>query len=120
MRGKTEAEAREDLIAGGMDEERAAWLAPHKTYPGNQPSNTILLKRLDPENLGMLIALYEHKVFVQGVLWGIYSFDQWGVELGKALAGELLPAIEDEAVLPSDCDASTAGLLKAYRDLRKR
>ena len=119
MKGKGETQARAELITAGMDEDRAALLAPHKTYPGNQPSNTILLERLDPERLGMLIALYEHKVFVQGVLWGIYSFDQWGVELGKALAGGLLPAVAGDEAPPPESDASTLGLLEAYRAWRK-
>ena len=72
-------------------------LAPHKVFPGNRPSNTILYRQLDPETLGMLIALYEHKVFVQGAIWGINSFDQWGVELGKTLANEILPIVEGKA-----------------------
>ena len=114
MRGKTEAEARDELLAGGMDAETAKRLSLHKTYPGNQPSNTILLEQLDPQNLGMLIALYEHKVFVQGILWGIFSFDQWGVELGKALAGGLLSMVENADSSPEG-DASTQGLLRAYR-----
>jgi glucose-6-phosphate isomerase len=97
-----------------MDAETAKRLSLHKTYPGNQPSNTILLEQLDPQNLGMLIALYEHKVFVQGILWGIFSFDQWGVELGKALAGGLLPMVENADSSPEG-DASTQGLLRAYR-----
>ncbi|HMB77611.1 MAG TPA: glucose-6-phosphate isomerase [Kiloniellaceae bacterium] len=119
MRGKTEVESRAELLAAGLTPEQAARLAPHKTYPGNQPSNTILLARLDPRHLGMLIALYEHKVFVQGVLWGLYSFDQWGVELGKKLAGALLPAVAGEDPLPSDMDASTTGLLAAYKSWRR-
>jgi glucose-6-phosphate isomerase len=71
-----------------------AELLPHKVFAGNQPSSTLLLSRLDPQTLGALVALYEHKVFVQGVIWGLNSFDQWGVELGKAVANSILPAIE--------------------------
>jgi glucose-6-phosphate isomerase len=119
MRGKTEAEARDELLAGGMDAETAKRLSLHKTYPGNQPSNTILLEQLDPQNLGMLIALYEQKVFVQGILWGIFSFDQWGVELGKALASGLLPMVENADSTPEG-DASTQGLLRAYRAWSKK
>ena len=92
-------------------------LAPHKVFPGNRPSNTILYPRLDPHTLGMIIALYEHKVFVQGTIWGINSFDQWGVELGKTLAIELLPMVNGEAP-PETRDASTKGLLTALRRLR--
>ncbi|MGL1194715.1 glucose-6-phosphate isomerase, partial [Vibrio parahaemolyticus] len=79
---------------GGAALER---LVPHKVFPGNRPSTAILLERLDPRRLGMLIALYEHKVFVQGAIWGIHSFDQWGVELGKQLAGRLLPELRGPA-----------------------
>ena len=92
-------------------------LAPHKVFPGNRPSNTILYRRLDLETLGKLIALYEHKVFVQGVIWGINSFDQWGVELGKVLAKELLPMVEGKAPAVGR-DGSTLGLLDAIRLFR--
>lgn len=117
MLGKTGAEARAELEAAGLPPDAAESLAPHKTYPGNQPSNTILLRRLDPHSLGMLIALYEHKVFVQGVLWDIYSFDQWGVEFGKAIANKLLPALQSNAEVQSE-DVSTSGLMNAYRNWR--
>ena len=86
MVGKTEAQARAELIAAGASESEADVLAPQKTFPGNRPSTTIVMDRLSPETLGALIALYEHKTFVEGVIWGINSFDQWGVELGKVLA----------------------------------
>jgi glucose-6-phosphate isomerase len=92
-------------------------LARHKVFPGSRPSTTILYQRLDPHTLGMIIALYEHKVFVEGTIWGINSFDQWGVELGKALALDLLPLID----APDDRkphDASTEGLLAAVRSMR--
>ena len=94
MRGRTIAEARAELKAEKVPAATIETLAPHKVFPGNRPSNTLLFKDLDPETLGMLIALYEHKIFVQGVIWGINSFDQWGVELGKVLAKELLPMVE--------------------------
>lgn len=113
MRGKTLAEVTAELSASGMSEDDIARLAPHKVFPGNRPSNTLLYDRLDPATLGGLIALYEHKVFVQGVVWGINSFDQWGVELGKQLAGTLLPMVKSETPI-SDKDSSTAGLIAAY------
>jgi len=113
MRGKTLDEATAELLAAGMNEEDIARLAPHKVFPGNRPSNTLLYDRLDPATLGGLIALYEHKVFVQGVVWGINSFDQWGVELGKQLANTLLPMVKSEKPV-SDKDSSTAGLIDAY------
>ena len=96
---------------------QAARLASHRTYPGGQPSTTILLKRLDPRSLGMLIALYEHKTFVQGIVWGIQSFDQWGVELGKQLAGRVLAAL-DAGKDDTSLDPSTRALLRAYRRWR--
>jgi glucose-6-phosphate isomerase len=117
MRGKTLAEATAELKASGMGEAAIEKLAPHKVFPGNRPSNTILYGRLDPHTLGMIIALYEHKVFVQGTIWGINSFDQWGVELGKTLAMELLPMVEGKAA-PGDRDASTKGLLAAIHRLK--
>jgi len=114
MRGKTLAEVREELRQSGLTPRAVDKLAPHKVCPGNRPSNTILYRRLDPHTLGMIIALYEHKVFVQGVIWGIDSFDQWGVELGKQLAVELLPLLRNsDAEKPRD--ASTEGLMAAVR-----
>lgn len=94
MVGRSEEEARAVLIAGGMKETEATALAPHKIFPGNRPTSTLLYRKLDPLSLGRLIALYEHKVFVQGVIWQINSFDQMGVELGKELAKSLLPAVQ--------------------------
>ena len=117
MCGKTLAEATAELEAAGMAPEAVAKLAPHKVFPGNRPSNTILYPRLDPHTLGMIIALYEHKIFVQGTIWGINSFDQWGVELGKTLANELLPMVKGEPP-PEMRDSSTKGLLTALRRLR--
>lgn len=92
-----------------------ASLLPHKVFAGNQPSTTIILPRLDPYHLGMLLALYEHKVFVQGVIWGINSFDQWGVELGKQLAGRLLPALTGETGTDG-LDQSTRALIAWCRE----
>ena len=117
MRGKTLAEARAELKAEKMNPRDVEALAPHKVFPGNRPSNTILYRRLDPETLGKIIALYEHKIFVQGSIWGINSFDQWGVELGKTLAKELLPLIEGKAPATGR-DASTLGLIDAIHLLR--
>ena len=117
MQGRSEAEARAELEAAGLDEETVARLLPHKVFPGNRPSTTILLDDLTPHRLGQLIALYEHKIFCQGVLWGLNSFDQWGVELGKQLAAEIQPALRGGAK-EMQRDASTEGLLaqiKAYR-----
>jgi glucose-6-phosphate isomerase len=94
MVGRSEAEVREELAAKGLDAATVAELAPQRTFTGNRPSNLILMDRLAPGRLGALIALYEHKTFVEGVLWGINSFDQWGVELGKALANRILPELE--------------------------
>ena len=89
-------------------------LLPHKVFAGNKPTNTILLGEVTPESLGMLIALYEHKIFVQGVVWGIYSFDQWGVELGKQLAKAILPELSGDAPVTSH-DSSTNGLIGWYK-----
>ena len=117
MRGKTAAEVRGELSAAGKNDEEIEALAPHKVFPGNRPSNTLLYRKLDPHTLGRLIALYEHKVFVQGCIWNINSFDQWGVELGKQLAGQLLPMVKGEARIEGR-DASTLGLLGAVARLR--
>ncbi|MGI9142852.1 MAG: glucose-6-phosphate isomerase [Fluviibacter sp.] len=108
--GKTEAEARNELEAAGLSAAQRETLLPHKVFAGNQPSTTLLLPRLDPYHLGLLLALYEHKVFVQGVIWGINSFDQWGVELGKQLASRVLPVLNGEAGKEA-LDASTRGLI---------
>jgi glucose-6-phosphate isomerase len=110
--GLGEDEVREQLDAAGVEPGAAAQLVPHKVHPGNRPSNTLLFRRLDPETLGKLVALYEHKVFTEGVIWGINSFDQWGVELGKRLAGELAGAVTNPADYGGG-DASTRGLLEA-------
>ncbi|WP_282339598.1 MULTISPECIES: glucose-6-phosphate isomerase [Pseudomonas] len=114
MRGKTRAEAEAELREKGLDDAEVQRLAPHKVIPGNRPSNTLVLERISPRRLGALIALYEHKVFVQGVIWGINSFDQWGVELGKELGKSVyqkLTAYEADAAE----DASTQGLIDYFR-----
>jgi glucose-6-phosphate isomerase len=117
MRGKTPAEARAELSAQGLSGEALEALLPHKVFPGNRPSNTLLLPKITPLTLGALIALYEHKVFVQGVVWGINSFDQWGVELGKQLA----KTIHAELGVPGPArghDASTNGLINHIKQQR--
>jgi glucose-6-phosphate isomerase len=110
MKGKTIDEVRADLQAQGLPPEEVERLAPHKTFPGNRPSNTILMERLTPSTLGALIALYEHKTFVQGVIWNVNSFDQWGVELGKVLAKKIEAELAGEAE-PANHDSSTNGLI---------
>ena len=117
LRGLTETEAFERMMSEGKSEAEARRLAPHRTFPGNHPSNVLLYPVLDPFTLGKLIALYEHKVFVQGQIWGIDSFDQWGVELGKTLAKTILPELTSNRDVQHH-DASTNGLIhyiKAFR-----
>jgi len=94
------------------------WLVPHRVFEGNRPSNTILADRLTPETLGKLVALYEHIVFTQGVIWHINSFDQWGVELGKALAQAIIPQLENPAAPTLDHDSSTNNLIRRYRKMK--
>jgi glucose-6-phosphate isomerase len=94
------------------------WLAPHRVFEGNRPSNTLLIERLTPEVLGKLIALYEHSVFTQGAIWEINPFDQWGVELGKVLAMKIAPELESAGAPGLKHDASTNGLISRYRALR--
>ncbi len=110
MKGRTRDEAREELEQTGLEAERIVDLLPHKVFPGNSPTNSILIDQLTPRRLGSLIALYEHKIFVQGVIWNINSFDQWGVELGKQLAGVILGELKGEAE-PAEHDVSTSSLI---------
>ncbi|MDP2809497.1 MAG: glucose-6-phosphate isomerase [Rhodocyclaceae bacterium] len=114
MRGRTLAETTAQLAAGGMAADQVAFLAPYRSFAGNQPSTTLLLPRLDPFNLGALLALYEHKVFVESLIWDVNPFDQWGVEYGKQLASRLLPVIVGTAS-GEHLDSSTAGLVAACR-----
>ena len=93
-------------------------LVPHRVFEGNRPSNVILSDRLTPENLGKLVALYEHSVFTQGVIWNIDSFDQWGVELGKVLAQRIVPELESETVPKLNHDSSTNNLILRYRQMK--
>ena len=118
MRGRTEAEARAELATQGLSGDALERLLPHRVFPGNRPTNSILYRRLTPRTLGSLIALYEHKIFVQGVIWNINSFDQWGVELGKQLARAILPELEGEAEVRGH-DASTNGLINYWKSLRR-
>lgn len=117
MLGKSKEEVIAELKAQGLDKDKIKALTPHKMFPGNRPSNTIIYPKLTPEILGSLIALYEHKVFVQGTVWGVNSYDQWGVELGKQLAKALLPKVEGTAKSDGH-DASTKGLLSAYHRMK--
>ncbi len=115
--GKNEAEVLEELLASGMAEDQAKWLAPHKVIPGNRPCNSITFTKGTPEVIGALIAMYEHKIYVQGVIWDVNSFDQWGVQLGKLLGDAIYSAIEsgDTATL----DSSTAAQIAAFRDANR-
>ncbi|MFC1852116.1 glucose-6-phosphate isomerase [candidate division CSSED10-310 bacterium] len=117
MCGKTETEVRAELAAQGKSPEQIDKLAPYKTFQGNKPTNSILVKQITPRTLGSLIALYEHKIFVQGVIWNIFSFDQWGVELGKLLAQKILPELGDDTAVESH-DSSTNGLINTFKQMR--
>jgi glucose-6-phosphate isomerase len=119
MNGKTAEQAAGELRREGKDEEEVRRLTPHKVFEGNRPTNSILFRRLTPRVLGSLIAMYEHKIFVQGVIWNIFSFDQWGVELGKQLANRILPELEDDNPAASH-DSSTNGLINAYKEMKQR
>lgn len=118
MKGKTREEVVEELRASGKTEEEISRLAPFKIFRGNKPTNSILFKKLTPRTLGSLIAMYEHKIFVQGVIWNIFSFDQWGVELGKQLANRILPQLLDDSEVDTH-DASTNGLIRTYKVFRR-
>ena len=111
MRGRTLEEAKALLRKEGRFEAEVERLAPHKAFSGDRPSSTLLYRKLDPRTLGRLVALYEHKVFTQSVIWDINPFDQWGVELGKELAGRLAPIVEDASVSTAALDGSTAGVI---------
>ncbi len=117
MKGKTEDEVLDELKKAGKTEEEIVFLLPFKVFEGNKPTNSILFRKLTPETLGSLIAMYEHKIFVQGVIWNIYSFDQWGVQLGKQLANKILPELQDDKGVTSH-DSSTNGLINLYKQIR--
>ncbi|UCB49706.1 MAG: glucose-6-phosphate isomerase [Deltaproteobacteria bacterium] len=118
LNGKTKKEVIEELRKEGKDDAEIEKLYRHKLFEGNKPTNSILFKKLTPRVLGSLIAMYEHKIFVQGVIWNIFSFDQWGVELGKQLAKKILPQLMDNQPVDSH-DSSTNGLINAFKELRK-
>ena len=119
MMGKTKAEVIAELKAAGMDAKQIAFHTPFRIFEGNKPTNSILIESLTPRALGSLIAMYEHKIFVQGVIWNIFSFDQWGVELGKALAKKILPQLGAEEPVTSH-DGSTNGLINHFNRLKSR
>ena len=118
MQGKNEETVRAELVAEGKTNVEILELLPYKVFAGNRPTNSILFKKLTPKTLGSLIAMYEHKIFVQGVLWNIYSFDQWGVELGKQLAKKVLSELADDEDITAH-DSSTNGLINEYKRMRK-
>ena len=118
LNGKTKDEVRAELKKDGKSDKETQKLWPHKIFEGNRPTNSILFKKLTPRVLGSLIAMYEHKIFVQGVIWNIFSFDQWGVELGKQLANNILPELEGDKLVDSH-DGSTNGLINAYKQMRR-
>ncbi|MEZ8353853.1 glucose-6-phosphate isomerase [Vibrio splendidus] len=115
--GKTKETVEAEFLAAGKTAEEVAELVPFKVFEGNRPTNSILVKQINPRSLGNLIAMYEHKIFVQGVIWNIFSFDQWGVELGKQLANQILPELADDAQVTSH-DSSTNGLINAFKALK--
>ena len=117
MNGKTEDEAEAELERSGLSNEAISKFLPYKVFAGNKPTNSFLIKKITPFNLGQLIAFYEHKIFVQGLLWNIFSFDQWGVELGKQLANKILSELRDDERI-STHDSSTNGLINIFKELR--
>lgn len=120
MQGIDEAQVQRELSAKGLSEARIAELVPQKVHRGNRPTNTLLLSKVDARTLGALIALYEHKIFVQGIIWEIYSFDQWGVELGKVLAAGIQPELAADKAVSAHHDASTRNLIDYYKQAKHR
>jgi glucose-6-phosphate isomerase len=118
MRGKTEAEVRRELEVQKLPKARIDDLAPQKAFPGNRPTTSVVVQKITPRVLGSLIALYEHKIFTQGIVWNIFSFDQWGVELGKQLASKILPELEGPGAVTTH-DASTNGLINLWKSRRR-
>lgn len=117
MNGKSRNDVVRELVAAGKSPEEIEKIAPFKVFEGNRPTNSFLFKKLTPRTLGSLVAMYEHKIFVQGIIWNIYSFDQWGVELGKQLANKIYPELADEQSITNH-DSSTNGLINAYKEMR--
>jgi glucose-6-phosphate isomerase len=120
MRGKTESEVRAELTALGLEGEALEQLVPHKVFPGNRPSTTVVYQKLDPRTLGAIVAMYEHKVFTMGAIWDVNSFDQWGVELGKQLANTIVKDLAAPADASSHHDSSTNALIGMARAARHR
>src|SRR5690606_9102675 len=120
MQGIDGAQVARELAAKGLSETRIAELVPQKIHRGNRPTNTLLLHKVDAKTLGALIALYEHKIFVQGIIWEIYSFDQWGVELGKVLAAGIQPELAADKATSASHDASTRNLIDYYKQAKQR
>jgi glucose-6-phosphate isomerase len=118
MNGKTEDEVKQELVKAGKSKEEIKKLLKFKTFKGNKPTNSFLVKQITPKALGSLIAMYEHKIFVQGIIWNIFSFDQWGVELGKQLANNILPELQSKEKVTSH-DSSTNGLINAFKQYSK-
>jgi glucose-6-phosphate isomerase len=117
MKGKSLSEVEAEMRKAGKSEEEIQRIAPHRVFEGNRPTNSILVRQITPYTLGQLVALYEHKIATQGIIWNIFSFDQWGVELGKVLANGILPELSDNAKVESH-DSSTNGLINAYKSMR--
>ena len=117
MRGKTEEQVRKELEGSGMSAHDIDALVPHKVFEGNRPTNSFIVEEISPRTLGSLIAMYEHKIFTQGAVWNINSFDQWGVELGKQLAKAILPELESEGEVTTH-DSSTNGLINHLKNYR--
>jgi glucose-6-phosphate isomerase len=116
LNGKTTSQVQSEFDKNNVPQDKAAYLLPFKVFAGNKPTNTLLIQKLTPESLGSLIAMYEHKIFVQGIIWNIFSYDQWGVELGKQLANSILDEIHSKSV--SSHDSSTSFLLNHYLEYK--
>jgi glucose-6-phosphate isomerase len=117
MKGKSLAEVEAEMRKASKSEDEIQRIAPHRVFEGNRPTNSILVKQITPYTLGQLVAMYEHKIATQGIIWNIFSFDQWGVELGKVLANGILPELSNEDKIDSH-DSSTNGLINAYKAMR--
>jgi glucose-6-phosphate isomerase len=118
MNGKTKEEVISEFVKAGRCQTEIDFLTPFKVFKGNRPTNSLLVKKLTPKVLGSLVAMYEHKIFVQGIIWNIFSFDQWGVELGKQLANKIYPELQDDSEVTSH-DVSTNNLINTYKKWRK-
>jgi glucose-6-phosphate isomerase len=118
MNGKSKEEATKELETLNLSKKEISKILPFKIFKGDRPTNSILFKKLTPKTLGSLIAMYEHKIFVQGFIWNIFSFDQWGVELGKTLAKKILPELRNDKKITTH-DSSTNGLINAFKKMRK-